>query len=673
MRKLLAPLFFLALTTGLWILPSPTRTSLADLSATRLLDAKDPEGVTLAQRILEDARRDSTSATLLLAPTPPGTADLERGLLARLRAASESELSLPLELERGPSGGHFDLATTDELRLVWSPSGGAAPIERRAPFRPPTKTVLLPPLIAIAAAVLFRRTAAALFLGVLTGAVLLRARSGTALAALPLGFSDVFTHFFWQRLTNDDNLRTVVFVVLMLSMVGLMVRSGGLAGIMDGIARRAATARGVAVSAWLMGLAIFFDDYSNTVLVGSTMRPLFDRVRVAREKLAYIVDSTAAPVAGLSLFSTWIAFEVSTFSPQLPAAGLAPSSGYAVFLESLPFRFYSILTLVFVGLVVLSGRDFGPMRRAEERSRKGQLFHPGSKPMQGKRSTAVTVSAGVTPRAWRAIVPLVGFIAVTLGTILFRGGALELAPETLFTFEGLSGVLLKGSGTIPLIIGSATGFGLAALGCKEAGVAREIPAASLAVLSSMGTAFIILYLAWMIGSVCSELETANYLTALFSSGLKPELLPALLFGLSSLIALATGSSWSTMMILLPLVVALAFDLGQGTAIGGHALMLMSIGAVLEGSIFGDHCSPLSDTTVLSSISSASDHIDHVRTQAPYALVTMATAMLFGYLPAALLGSSPFLGLGLGAALLAVILFLFGRAPSTPEPSAEFPR
>jgi len=669
MRKLLGPLVFLALVAALWFAPSPSRAALADLSATKLLGVTQPDELPLALVILASATRDETTATLKLAPRATNSASanrLERNLLASLRASAESTLNLQLEVERDPTGGHFRLDVQDNLRLAWIPSPGATPIERTAPFGPPTKTVLLPPLLAIAAAVLFRRTAWALFLGVFSGAVLLRLATGSPLTALPLGFADVFTHFFWQRLTDDDNLRTVVFVVLMLSMVGLMVRSGGLNGVMDGIARRAASARGAAVAAWLMGLAIFFDDYSNTVLVGSTMRPLFDRLRIAREKLAYIVDSTAAPVAGLSLFSTWIAFEVSTFSPQLPAAGLSASAGYAVFLETLPFRFYSILTLFFVGFVVVSGRDFGPMRKAEERARAGQLFDPGSKPMQGKRSTAVTASVGIVPRAHRALVPLVTFLVVTLGTILVRGGAFDLDAAALFSFEGFSGVLLRGSGTVPLMIGSATGFAFAAIGCAQAGIAREIPSASLAVLSSMGTAFVILYLAWMIGSVCAELETATFLTALFGDRLRPELLPALLFLLASLIAFATGSSWSTMMILLPLVVGLAFDLGQGTAVGGHALMLMSIGAVLEGSIFGDHCSPLSDTTVLSSISSASDHVDHVRTQAPYALVTMAAAMVFGYLPCAFFGLSPFAGLGMAAAFLATLLLVLGRTPATEE-------
>ena len=655
--KLLAPLVFAALLVGLWVLPPADDARLAELAAAQLLD-HTVEGAeeTLAEHVLARAERTPAGLRLHLAASEPQSTALERSLLAGLLARSPA----PMEVAYAPDGGRFRLELEDAREtLTWS-AAGSAPARVRTTFLPPGKSALLPPLLAIAAAVLFRRTVWALFLGVFTGAVLLQLRTGARWTAVPEGFVDIFRVFLWERLGNLDNTRTILFVVLMLSMVGLMVRSGGLTGVMEGVARRAQSARGSQIAAWVMGLLVFFDDYSNTVLVGSTMRPLTDRFRVAREKLAYIVDSTAAPVAGLSLFSTWIAFEVSTFAPQLPLAGLPASAGYAVFLETLPFRFYSILTLVLVGLVVLSGRDFGPMRRAEERARSGLLMAPGSKPMMGPRSTSITPSPKVVPHAVHALAPLVGFVAVTVFTIVFRGGAFALSVSEFFSLPGISGVLLAGSGTVPLLVGSTTGFVLAALGCVRAGIGREIPSAAVSVLTSMGTAFAILYLAWMIGSVCRELDTASYLAAQLSEGLPPLLLPALLFLLSSLVAFATGSSWSTMMILLPLVVGLAFDLGGGTTLGGSTMVLMSIGAVLEGSIFGDHCSPLSDTTVLSSISSASDHIDHVRTQAPYALLTMGAAMVFGYLPCAFFGLSPYLGLLLGASALGLFLFVAGR-------------
>ena len=456
----------------------------------------------------------------------------------------------------------------------------------------------------------------------------------------------------------------------MLAMVGVMTALGWHPrpdGHASREAARTTSAKRTQIATWLMGLVIFFDDYANTILVGSTMRPLTDRFRIAREKLAYLVDSTAAPVAGLSVFSTWIAFEVSTFNNQLPAAGLATSDGYAVFLRTIPFSFYCFLTLVFVGLVAVTGRDFGPMRAAERRARgEGLLLRAGATPMVAERATTMAPAAGVMPRAWRALLPLVTFVGFTLLWIAKSGGAFSMPLAELMTIEGATGVLYDGSGSEPLWYGALAGFFVAAAGAASAGIYGGILRAAWTTIRAMAVAFAILYLAWMIGAVCRDLGTAPFLTALIGDALDARLLPTLLFLLAGLVAFATGSSWSTMSILLPLVVGLAYSLGLPTELAatpaesGQLLMVMSIGSVLSGAIFGDHCSPISDTTVMSSIASASDHIDHVRTQAPYALVVMLVSVACGYLPAAYIGLSPWIGLALGAAALAVVIVLFGR-------------
>jgi Na+/H+ antiporter NhaC len=210
------------------------------------------------------------------------------------------------------------------------------------------------------------------------------------------------------------------------------------------------------------------------------------------------------------------------------------------------------------------------------------------------------------------------------------------------------------------MIGSGAGLIVAALFAVQAGQTLEIPHAAWSAVKSMMVAIFILYLAWMIGGVCASLGTASYLTVLLGDAISPLALPAILFVLSGVVAFSTGSSWSTMSILLPLVVWLSFNLGESVEIGGYALMIISIGAVLEGAIFGDHCSPISDTTIMSSISSASDHIDHVRTQAPYALVAMVVALVVGYFPCTFLGLNPFLAMALGVATLVAIVFIYGR-------------
>jgi Na+/H+ antiporter NhaC len=599
-------------------------------------------------------------------PTYGGERDDDAGLGRR-------SLAVEGELEPVAGGAEFVLRRSESgLELTYLPGADLPSLAAHRTWSPPGTRSLLPPVVAILLAVLTRRPLLSLFAGVACGAVLVRLEGGASLGAgLAAGLLDVPVVYLSERLFAENDLYIVAFVVLMLAMVGNLVRNGGLAGLAQGVRRLAKDARSTQFASWIMGLLVFFDDYANTILVGSTMRPLCDRFRVSREKLAYIVDSTSAPVAGLSIFSTWIAFEVGTFSAQLPAAGLLSTDGYQVFLQTLPFRFYCLLTLVMVGLSTFTGRDFGPMRRAELRARStGQLVRPGSQPMVSKASTELEPAAGVEPALWRAAVPLAGFLGTTLLAIAWRGGAFGRGPDDapLASLQGITEVLYNGSGNYPLMLGGAVGFALAALATLSAGLGvGELLRSAWNTLRSMGVALGILYLAWMIGGVCGALGTQSYLTALIENSLSPALLPVVLLLLAGVTAFATGSSWSTMGILLPLVVGLSYRLGLELEIGGLGLMFLCIGAVLEGAIFGDHCSPISDTTVLSSIASASDLIDHVRTQLPYGLCVMGISITCGYLPCALLGWSPWISIGLGVAAVVALVTLVGkRTPDAPQ-------
>jgi Na+/H+ antiporter NhaC len=651
---------------------------LAALDAGSLARAEVAEGVSLADRVLELARETEAGLELDLGEVRFTGSPVEldaatrRSLVTGLRAAADGA-SLAVNGEREPVAGapSFTLERADSgLTLAASLPGGGAPLVARQAWTPPDRTSLIPPILAISLAIALRRPLLSLLCGVLAGAVLAQLRQGAgAGGAFFQGLLDVPTVYFSNRIWNPDdglnNVYIVVFVVLMLAMVGNLTLNGGIQGLMNSLRKAAKGPRSTQATAYGMGLAVFFDDYANTVLVGSTMRPLADRFRVSREKLAYIVDSTAAPVAGLSVVSTWIAFEVSTFSAQLPAAGLTPGDGYAVFLQTLPYRYYCWLALALVLLVVVTGRDFGPMRRAEVRAREtGAVLAPGTQPMVSERATTMEIAPGVEPKAWRALVPLALFVGVTLLEIARGGGAFEMSLAELLTLEGVTGVLYDGSGNWPLMIGSGAGFLAASCATLSAGLGlRSVMRASWTTLRSMSVALGMLYLAWMIGDVCGALGTASFLTSLIQGTIDPSLLPVLLFVLAGFIAFSTGGSWGTMSILLPLVVPLAFQLGESLPIAGMGLMLLCIGAVLEGAIFGDHCSPISDTTVLSSISCASDHLDHVRTQAPYAALTAAVALGVGYVPAAFLGWSP--GATLAACLgvlVAAFLILSRRIP-----------
>jgi Na+/H+ antiporter NhaC len=592
--------------------------------------------------------------------------DMVESVVRDLRAQTD-ELDQEIELDRRSAADHpglllrCELPSSGLLRLeVTLPDGRQAWVEEV--WHPADGRSLLPPLVAILLAILLRQPVLALLAGVAVGSVLvLVVAGGSLLGSLAPGLADVGRKYLTDELLDTDRQMIVAFVIFMLAMVGVITKAGGIRGMMDRIAGLARDARRTQIATWFMGLAIFFDDYANSILVGTTMRPLSDKFKVAREKLAYIVDSTAAPVAGISILSTWIAFEVSTFSAQLPDAGLSPDDGYAIFLQTLPYRFYCLFTLFFVGLIVFSGRDFGPMLRAERRARGGQVLREGAQPLVGKAATQLQESPKVTPRASVALLPILCFVAVTLGYIVWAGGAFSMPTSELLTIKGMTGVLYEGSGFAPLMWGSLAGLVLAAVLAFGVGLRGEIVTSAWASLRSMGIAILILYLAWAIGAICGDLNTAEFLAVVLGDHINPLVLPVILFGLSGFVAFSTGSSWSTMTILLPLVVGLAYQMGQSLeGFGGELMVVISIGAVLEGAIWGDHCSPISDTTVMSSIATASDHVDHVRTQMPYAITTMVAAMLFGYLPAVILGLSPWISIALGCAGLTAFVYWKGE-------------
>ncbi len=691
-------------------------------------------------RLLADGREPTVAASVRLDGVAAWNPAFARALSSQLNRYSEARRAgrprvrlvtgdaaqLQLALDLRSADGRVSMAA----RL--SDGDRVLEIERTPGRALPGRGALLPPLIAIAIALALRRTLLALFAGIYAGAVLMLIERGSSFAAaLALGFWDVLAVYFRAELLNTFRAEIIGFIVALIAMIGVITRAGGVQGFVERSAALVRSVRSALFLTWGMGLLIFFDDYANCMLVGSTMRPLTDRLRISREKLAYIVDSTAAPIAGISLLSTWIAFEVSVFSAQLPEVGIS-ESGYAFFLRAMPFRYYCILTLVFVAATIASGRDFGPMARAERRARReGLLVAPGSRPAVSERLSTMQPAPQMR-RDWRlAAGPIALTLLMTAARIFVDGGGIALfqrTPSALWTLDGIGGVVLAGGGAAPIFFGACSGLLLAAYlagsralragvavgvlgaaGCEIVGnpvaaaltsaigeslagylgfalvfaaisgsigcaVSRwgraterphlavgEIRNAGLGGASALGFAVVLLFEAWMIGAICRDLATADYLVALLSHWLPPVLLPLLLFAVACAVSFATGSSWSTMSILLPNVVALAASLGEQTQLGVVGMVAISIGAVLDGAIFGDHCSPISDTTVLSSVASGSDHLDHVRTQAPYAFVTAALAVTCGYLPSVLFGWWSFpLALACGAVGVAALLAGLGR-------------
>jgi Na+/H+ antiporter NhaC len=524
---------------------------------------------------------------------------------------------------------------------------------------------VVPPVLAIVLALLFRQVILALLAGVWSGAWIYY---GDPL----VGALRTMDHFVIEALGDSDRVRILIFSLLLGGMVGIISRSGGTLGLVDLLAPHATTSRRGQLVTWLMGIAIFFDDYANTLLVGNTMRPVTDRLKISREKLAYIVDSTAAPVASIALVSTWIGYEVSLVGQSLDKIG-SDLDPYGVFIQLLPYNFYPALALVFGLMVASSCRDFGPMLKAERRAARGRLLAESAVPLADFDDESLKAPDGKPRRWFNAAVPILVVLVVTFWALWITGkqslseagSPLSATPLAELGLRGLGGILGEGNSYNALLYASMSGCLTALL----LAIAQRILtltqglAAWLSGIKSMGLAVVILILAWSIGDVCAALDTQGFMVEALSGTLDPRFLPALVFVLAAVTAFATGTSWATMGILIPLAVPTAFTLAQNAGIdaaSSHRILLASVSSVLAGAIFGDHCSPISDTTVLSSTASACDHVDHVRTQLPYALAVAGVALACGYLPAGF-GLSPFLSLAAGTVVLGAILFAAGRS------------
>ncbi|HSG59430.1 MAG TPA: Na+/H+ antiporter NhaC family protein [Woeseiaceae bacterium] len=510
---------------------------------------------------------------------------------------------------------------------------------------------LLPAFLAIAVALLIRNVVPALVLGLWVGAMALR---DFTLPGAGKGLLDVFAVYISSALYDTDRVAIILFTMMIGGMVGIITRNGGMASIVQVVVSKARTAVGGQVSVWLMGLMIFFDDYANTLVVGNTARPITDHLRISREKLAYIVDSTAAPVVCLFLVTTWIGYQVSLIDrAKADIDALADTTAYSLFLHSIPYSFYPILAIVFVLAVAVTGRDLGPMYKAELRARRGSVRPELGEELPAMEADKLEAKPGVPMRALNAFLPILVMIAA-------------LAAGVVITGEGEGFTEIVGSANPYLAMMWASFVG--ALTAAGLSIGQRILSAHETVDAWYGGAraplfgIIVLVLAWSMSDVTGDLNAKGYLISILGDALPAALLPAVVFVLAAVTAFATGTSWGTMGILLPLVLPLTWAVmsvsGVADASGMH-IMYSAISCVLAGAVWGDHCSPISDTTVLSSIASGCDHIEHVRTQMPYAMIVGAVAIGIGTIPGGY-GLPPWVSLLVGAVLLVALLRFFGR-------------
>ena len=479
-----------------------------------------------------------------------------------------------------------------------------------------------PPLIAIILALITHEAHLALFMGIWVGASMI---TGNPLSGLTTSLDT----YIVASVTDHGHASILIFTLAFGGLIGVITVNGGMKGAVVAAGKYATSNRRSQMATAFMGLVIFFDDYANTLLVGNMMRPFTDKARISREKLSYLVDSTAAPVASIAVISSWSVFQMSLLEIPYKQFGVTVNP-YFTFIQSIPFSFYCILTLVFIFLNVFLKREYGPMHQAETRAMTtGKVLSDTAKPLSDPSLMAETESTESSHWS-NAFIPIFVVVAVTMGGLFITGmRSLDMPNPTLRDIIGASdpyASLIWGAS-----FSSITAIGLS-IGKKILSLEKVLDAWVNGV-RSMIMACIILVLAWTIGSVCKDLKTAEYLVSISSNVLSPALLPFITFVTAGAISFSTGSSWATMSILVPVVVPMAMHLlnMSPNATVESPIFLATFASVLSGSVFGDHCSPISDTTILSSTACASDHIDHVKTQMPYALTVGILSLTLGCL------------------------------------------
>ena len=520
----------------------------------------------------------------------------------------------------------------------------------------PGFTSILPPLLAIALALITKQVVLSLFCGIWLGAMMTMGFYNPF-----FGFLRTIDIYLLQALTDRDHMSIVLFTVTLGGMVGIVSRTGGTQGIVVALAKYAKSRRSGAIATWVMGLLIFFDDYSNSLLVGNTMRPFTDKLRISREKLSYLVDSTSAPIASIALVSTWIGFELGLINSSFQALEIE-GNAYLTFIGSIPYGFYSIMALLMVGILAYTGKDFGPMYKAERRALEhGLVLREGATPLLDRDFANLLPPEGTKSHWYTAIFPIVTMIlALMIG--LYMDGLASLEGDG----HSLRDIIGAANSFKVLIWGAFAGTVVAAtlaVGTRILSIGETVDA-FLVGIKAMIIGIIILTLARSLQLVAADIHTADYIFFMTEDILNPRFLPALTFVIAAVVSFSTGTSWGTMAILVPLVVPLAYTLPTEAGLDAQAqqaIFLGSIGAILSGAIFGDHCSPISDTTVMSSIASGADHVDHVRTQLPIGLLVGGVTLVVGYIPAGF-GLNPWIGNILALALLIGFVMKFGRDP-----------
>ena len=456
---------------------------------------------------------------------------------------------------------------------------------------------LVPPIVAIALALITKEVYSSLFVGILIGGLLYAGGNpeGTVL--------HVFSDGIVSVLSNSSNVGILIFLVILGSIVAMMNKAGGSAAFGRWASSKIKTPAGAQLATIALGVLIFIDDYFNCLTVGSVMRPVTDKQNVSRAKLAYLIDATAAPVCIIAPISSWAA---------AVAGFVEGEDGFSLFIRAIPYNYYALLTIVMMVGMVLMHEEYGPMALHEANARKGDLFTTGNHPYEAMDEEAA--AAGDNGHVMDLVIPIFSLIICCVIGMIYTGGFFEGADFVTAFSQSDASVGLALGGFFGMVITVVLYM------IRRVMKFRDLMACLPEGFKAMVPAILILTFAWSLKAMTDSLGAKEYVAALVkaSAGAFVSLLPAIIFLVGCFLAFATGTSWGTFGILIPIVV----DAFSAT---DPQLMIIAISACMAGAVCGDHCSPISDTTIMASAGAQCEHVNHVSTQLPYAITAAAVS------------------------------------------------
>ncbi len=498
---------------------------------------------------------------------------------------------------------------------------------------------VIPPLLIIILAWRTKQVMPSIIVGVLLGATIINNYNPF------IGLLRTFDHYIVDSIADSWNISILFLNFAFGGMIAVMAKSGGMNSLGNAIASKAKTVRNTQFALWLAGIIIYFDEIFNILIIGNTLKSVTDRFRISREKLAYFIDTTGSAIASLVPLSTWVAFEVGLVHDGFKSISVE-TNAFQALVKSIPYRFYSIFVILIPLIILLSKREIGPMYKAEMRARKtGKIIADGAIPLSTEEIDMTHDGNGKHLSTLDTILLVVFMIIITILGLFYSGGGMSAGSlANAFGNADAAKALVWASVGGSLMAGALVFF-------KKVMNFAKVMETWVNGAKSILFANMIIVLAWSLGSITGDLGTANFIISVTDGVLTPQLIPVLVFIIATITSFSTGTSWGTMAILMPITIPMTY------ALGGP--MSPAIASVLTGSIFGDHCSPISDTTILSSMASGCDHIDHVKTQITYAIIGALVAGLIGFLPAGF-GVSSLILIPVGILVLILVFMTLGK-------------